>query len=76
MFRQTSKRSFDKPTRNFLLEIRKSPAQNQKLFPEVFISIRSIQSMKHLANGSLKVEQKFIQRTEPLWLFLNTPTYL
>ena len=74
--RQVEK-SFDKPTRNFLLEIRKSSAQNQQLFPVVFVSIRSIQSMKHSANRSLKVRRKFVQRTEPLWkFFFNTPTYL
>ena len=64
--RQVEK-SFDKPTRNFLLGTRKSSAQSQKLFRQVFASIRSIQSMKHSANRSFKVRQKFIQRTVILW---------
>ena len=39
---------------------------NEELFSWRFISLRSMQFLKHLANCSLKVRQKYLQKTEPL----------
>ena len=67
-------RSFDKLGENFVLEIRKSSAQKQKLSSEVFFSIRSMHFLKHLANRSLKVRKK-IFKEQNIFQNMNRSSY-